>query len=151
MRVAAAHNDVDSLRCERRSSFGKDVMQRFAIMFRVRPGTEDKVRELLANYAPPNHVAEDGTRLLSTSVFMKDGVVVRVIEIDGDVAGLARHISSEQAIQTVERELDKYLVEEDRRDPTTPEGARAFFARAMMENVTTRFAAAHPFAEAQNR
>lgn len=113
-------------------------MQRFAIMFRVRPGTEEKVRDLLANYAPPNLAAADGTRLVSTSVFMKDNLVIRMIEIDGDLRGLIRHISSEPSIQAVERELDKYLVDEDRRDASTPDGARQFFQRAMMEHVTTR-------------
>ncbi|GIG92067.1 SchA/CurD-like domain-containing protein [Plantactinospora endophytica] len=119
-------------------------MQRFAIMFRVRPGTEDRVRELLANYAPPAQVAPDGTRLLSTSVFMKDGLVIRMIEIDGSLPGLMAHIAREPGIQAVERELDNYLVEEDKRDASTPEGARAFFQKAMMEHVTTRVSAARP-------
>jgi hypothetical protein len=116
-------------------------MQRFAIMFRVRAGTEEKVRDLLANYPPPSQVAADGTRLLSTSVFMKDGLVVRMIEIDGELPGLIRHISADPSIQNVERQLAEYLVDEDRRDASTPEGARAFFKRALMQHVTTRVAA----------
>jgi hypothetical protein len=68
-------------------------MPRLAIMFRVRPGTEDKVRELLANYPAPKWTAADGTRLVSTSVFMKDGIVVRMIDIDGNVPGLVAHIA----------------------------------------------------------
>ena len=115
-------------------------MQRLALMFRIKPGTEDAVRDLLANYARPNGVSADGTRLVSTSVFMKDGIVVRVIEIDGTLQGLTAHLSQEPSIQAVEAELDKYLVEEDRRDASTPAGARAFFGRAMMEHVTTRVA-----------
>lgn len=115
-------------------------MRRFAIMFRVRPGTEDKVRDLLANYAPPRLTTSDGTKLLSTSVFMKDNIVVRVVEIDGEISGLVRHIASDPNTQAIERELDQYLVEEDRRDASTPEKARAFFARALMEHVTTRVA-----------
>ena len=116
-------------------------MQRFAIMFRVRPGTEDRVRDLLASYAPPRLTASDGTKLLSTSVFMKDNIVVRVVEIDGEISGLARHIASDPNTQAVERELAQYLVREDQRDASTPEAARAFFARALMQHVTTRFAA----------
>ncbi|WP_433429278.1 SchA/CurD-like domain-containing protein [Nonomuraea sp. CA-141351] len=115
-------------------------MQRYAVMFRVKPGTEDKVKDLLANYSRPGWVAPDGTRLMSTSVFMKDGLVVRMIEIEGNLPGLMRHLSQEPSIQRVEAELDKYLVEEDRRDASTPEGAREFFLRAMMETVTTRVA-----------
>jgi SchA/CurD like domain len=119
-------------------------MQRIALMFRVKPGTEDKVRELLANYSRPSHQAADGTRLLSSSVFMKDGVIVRISEIDGDVAGLAAHLSQESAIQSVEAELDKYLVDEDRRDASSPDGARAFFRQAMMEHIVTRVAGQEP-------
>jgi hypothetical protein len=117
-------------------------MDRYAIMFRVQPGTEDKVKELLANYPPPTRVTPDGTRLVSTSVFMKDGLVIRMIEIDGKLPSLMAHISQEPAIQKVEEELHRYLVEEDRRDASTPEGARDFFRRAMMEHVTTRRAEA---------
>jgi quinol monooxygenase YgiN len=119
-------------------------MQRFALMFRIKPGTEDRVRDLLANYARPNGVAADGTRLLSTSVFMKDRLVVRMIEIDGSLPGLAAHMSQEPNIQAVEAELDTYLVDEDRRDASTPEGARDFFRKAMMEHVTTRVAVPGP-------
>jgi len=116
-------------------------MQRVAITFRVRPGTEEIVKDLLSNYPPPEHVADDGTRLVSTSVFMKDGRVVRMMEIDGELIGLIKHISQQPSIQQVERELDKYVVDEDRRDFNSPGGARAFFQRALMETVMTRYGA----------
>ncbi|MGK5552508.1 SchA/CurD-like domain-containing protein [Actinomadura kijaniata] len=115
-------------------------MQRLAVMFRVRPGTEDKVRELLSGYEPPRQLDDGENRLVSTSVFMKDGLVVRMIEIEGELPALMRHLSRDPSIQRVERELDRYLVEEDRRDMSSPEGARDFFLRAMMETVTTRIA-----------
>jgi hypothetical protein len=118
----------------------EDSVERFAVMFRVRQGTEETVRNLLASYPPPARVTPDGTRLLSTSVFMKDGLVIRMIEIEGNLPELIKHIASEPSIQNVERELDKYLVEEDKRDASTPEGARDFFRRALMEHVTTRVA-----------
>lgn len=116
-------------------------MPRLAITFRIRPGTEDKVRELLANYPAPNWQTADGARLVSTSVFMKDNVVVRMIEVDGEIPSLIRHIAQEPNIQNVERELDQYVVEEDRRDFSSPAGAREFFRKAMMQHVTTRIAA----------
>ena len=116
------------------------MRHRIAVMFRVKPGTEDKVRDLLANYPPPTRVTPDGTRLVSTSVFMKDGLVVRMIEIDGNLPSLMGHIAQDPSIQRVEAELDGYLVEEDRRNANTPEGAREFFRRAMMEHITTRIA-----------
>jgi hypothetical protein len=115
-------------------------MPRLAITFRIRPGTEEKVRELLANYPAPSWQTADGARLVSTSVFMKDQVVVRMIEVDGAIPSLIRHIAQEPNIQNVERELDQYVVDEDRRDFSAPGGARDFFRKAMMEHVTTRIA-----------
>ncbi|REE97584.1 SchA/CurD-like domain-containing protein [Thermomonospora umbrina] len=115
-------------------------MERMAIIFRIRPGTEDRVRELLTNYEPPQQITDGETRLLSTSVFMKGRLVVRVIEYEGRLGALIRHVSQDPSIQRVERELDHYLVEEDRRDMSDPEGAREFFRRATMETLTTRIA-----------
>ncbi|GAA3441449.1 SchA/CurD-like domain-containing protein [Planomonospora venezuelensis] len=115
-------------------------MQRYAIMFRIKPGSEEKVKTLLSGYAPPEWVTPDGTRLLSTSVFLKDGLLVRLIEIDGNLPSLMAHLATQPSVQQLERELDEHIVEEDRRDTGTPDGARAFFRRAMMEHVTTRVA-----------
>lgn len=113
-------------------------MQRHAIMFRVRPGTEDQVKELLANYEPPEWVTPDGARLLGTSIFVKDGLVVRMMEVDGPLPSIMAHLARQPSIQQLERDLDPFLAEP--RDLSTPEGARAFFGRAMMEHVTTRVA-----------
>ncbi|MUN38446.1 SchA/CurD-like domain-containing protein [Actinomadura litoris] len=111
-------------------------MERHAIMFRIKPGTEEAVKELLAGYAPPEWTAPDGTRLVSTSVFLKDDLVVRMIEIEGNLPGLMAHLSSQPEIQRVEREISQYLAEE--RDTSTPEGTRDFFINSLMRHVTTR-------------
>lgn len=114
-------------------------MQRFAITFRVKPESVDTVRELLANYEPPEWVTPDGTQLLGTSIFMKDDVVVRVMDIDGNLPSVMAHLAKQPSIQALERELDKHLAQP--RDISSPEGAKAFFGRAMMQHVTTRVAA----------
>jgi hypothetical protein len=113
-------------------------VQRYAVTFRVRPGTEEAVEKLLSSYDPPFPEVDDDTRLVSTSVFMKEGLVVRMIEIEGSLPKVMAHLSQEPVIQAVERELDGYLVEEDKRDMSTVEGTRAFFLNAMMKTVTTR-------------
>ncbi|MCH5670842.1 TcmI family type II polyketide cyclase [Streptomyces gilvus] len=113
-------------------------MQRYAVTFRVRPGTEEDVADLLASYDPPNPEIDAETRLLSTSVFMKDQQIVRMIEFEGDFRKVMAHLSQDPSIQYVERELDKYLVDEDRRDMSNPQGAKEFFTRALMRTVTTR-------------
>ncbi|MEU4403262.1 SchA/CurD-like domain-containing protein [Streptosporangium sp. NPDC023963] len=113
-------------------------MQRYAITFQIRPGAEAAVRELLSSYAPPEWETPDGTRLLSTSIFMKDTTVIRVIEIDGNLPSVMAHLSRQPGIQRLERELDAYLAVP--RDMSSPEGARSFFLSALMDHVTTRVA-----------
>jgi hypothetical protein len=114
------------------------VAQRFAVMFRIKPGSQEKVAELLAGYRPPEWTAPDGTRLLSTSVFMKDDLVVRLIELDGNLPGLMAHLAAQPTIRRVERDLAEHLVQQ--RDMSSPESARDFFLTAMMTHVTTRVA-----------
>ncbi|MEU8381353.1 SchA/CurD-like domain-containing protein [Streptosporangium sp. NPDC048865] len=113
-------------------------MQRYAITFQIRPGAEAAVRELLSSYAPPEWETSDGTRLLSTSIFMKGTTVVRVIEIDGNLPSVMAHLARQPSIQKLERELDGHLAVP--RDMGGPEGARSFFLSALMDHVTTRVA-----------
>ncbi|GAA3383112.1 SchA/CurD-like domain-containing protein [Cryptosporangium minutisporangium] len=113
-------------------------MQRHAITFRVKAESVDAVRELLANYEPPEWTAPDGTRLLGTSIFLKGDTVVRVMDIEGSLPSVMAHLAQQPSIQALERALDPHLAEP--RDLSTPEGARAFFGAAMMEHVTTRVA-----------
>ncbi|GAA4057962.1 MULTISPECIES: SchA/CurD-like domain-containing protein [Actinomadura] len=115
-----------------------DAMQRHAVMFRIKPGSQDAVRKLMSGYRAPRQLADGKSRLISTSVFMKDDIVVRMIEIEGDLPTLMRHLSQDPNIQKLERELERHLAE--KRDMSTPEGASEYFRKAMMETVTTRMA-----------
>ncbi|MFV0524984.1 MAG: SchA/CurD-like domain-containing protein [Acidimicrobiales bacterium] len=115
-------------------------MQRHAILFRIKPGSREAVRQLLSTYDPPRYETEDGTRLISTSIFMSGDTVVRMMEIDGALPSVMVHLAGEPSIQKLERDLDPHLLE--RRDMSTPDGARAFFRSAMMEHVVTRRAGA---------
>jgi hypothetical protein len=111
-------------------------MKRHALAFRVRPGTETAVAELLSGYAAPKLEIDEDTRLLGTTVFMKGDLVVRVMEIEGDIAKVAPHLAAQPEIQAVERELNQYLVEP--LDPTDPAARRTFMARRMMQTVLHR-------------
>lgn len=113
-------------------------MQRYALMYRIKPGSQAAVRKLLSEYEAPQQITDGAARLLGTSVFMKDDVVVRMIEIEGDLETVARHLSRQPSIQRLERELDRYVAE--KRDMSTPEGAREFFRKALMETLITRAA-----------
>jgi hypothetical protein len=111
-------------------------MARHALCFRIRPGTEEKVAALLANYTAPALEIDGNTRLLATTVFLKETLVVRLIEIEGDLGLVARHLSADPNIQRVERELSQYL--EEPYDTTDPQARRTFFTTRLMQQVTNR-------------
>jgi hypothetical protein len=113
----------------------------YAMMWAVKPDAIDQVKELFANYGRPDHVVkdEDGNvrgMLLGTQVFMKDNLVVRVIEVEGDFVAVAQHMGRQPAIQELESALDDLVLEP--RDMSTPEGARDFFIKSAMECLIDR-------------
>lgn len=136
---------------------------RHAITFTVKPGSEPRAAELLANYASPKAQVDDATRLLRTTLFMHGNRVVRAVEVRGDLGNALRHVAAQPEVRAVEEALNPYL-EEDR-DLTDQTSARAFFARAALPAVEhaadpagagaegaaglTRYAFLHPVQAAQ--
>ena len=116
--------------------------QYWALMWKVKPGSEDAVAQLFENYGRPDYVIrdEDGNekgKLLSTWVFMKGNTIVRVVEIEGaSLPEVAVHMGKQPAIQELEQKLDEHLLEE--RDMSTPEGARKFFMESSMRCLLAR-------------
>ena len=114
----------------------------YALMWDIKPGSQDAVREL-ASYGRPDHTIRDddgnevGT-LLSTLVFMKDNHVIRVVETTDGVPlpVLARHMGRQPAIREPEDALDEHVAEP--RDMSTAEGAREFFIKSIMELLAAR-------------
>ena len=111
-------------------------MQRFALLFTVRPGTEEKVAEIFRTYGRPSVQASTDTRLVSTSVFMKDNIVVRVFDIEGQLEDAMAFLPQQEAIRKLEQELNPLL--EYPRDFANSDDAKRFFQRALMTRVTHR-------------
>ena len=119
------------------------MSQWVALMWGIKPESRDAVRELFHGYGRPDHTIKDddgnevGT-LLQTLVFMKDDQVIRVVETtDGvDLPTLAKHMGRQQAIRDLEDQLDPHIAET--RDMSTPDGAREFFVKSLMELLVTR-------------
>jgi hypothetical protein len=111
-------------------------MERFALLFTVRPGTEEKAAEIFKNYARPSVQASTQTSLISTSVFMKDNVIIRILDIEGSLDEAVTFLSQQPAIHKVEEELN--LILENPRDFTDPDVAKSFFQQALMTRVTHR-------------
>jgi heme-degrading monooxygenase HmoA len=110
-----------------------DGVTRHALTFTVKPGSESKVAEILAGYAPPEARVDDTTRLCRTTLFMHGNRVVRAVEVQGDLLAALRHVSRQPEVRAVEEALNPHL--EQSRDLTDPESARAFFTRAAMPAV----------------
>jgi hypothetical protein len=113
-------------------------LDRYALYFTCKPGTEEKVAKIFEEYDRPVHYIDEDTRLVSTTIFMHGNKIVRVLDVEGDLVKVIRHLSQQPAIQAVEEQLTPYLEEE--RDMSTPESAREFFMKAMMTRVTHRVA-----------
>src|SRR5262245_32386703 len=117
------------------------MSQHWAVIWTVKPGTEQAVEELFKNYGTPEHVFrdEDGTeqgRLIATQVYMKDTTVVRVMEFEGDHQALIKHLQQQPVVRDLETQLDQYL--ETPRDMSTPESARKFFMSTAMRCLLAR-------------
>ena len=114
----------------------------WALMWDIKPGSEEAVAELFQNYGKPDYVVRDEEgnekgRLISTLVFMKGSTVVRVMEIEGaSFPEVAAHMGKQPAVRELEDKLDEHLAEP--RDMSTPEGAREFFMNSMMRPLLAR-------------
>lgn len=113
----------------------------FAITWKVKPGSEEAIRQMFANYGRPAHEIKDEEgnvvgKLISTQVFMKGTTLVRALEFEGNFMDVAPHLGRQPAIRALEDEMDQHLATP--RDMSTPEGARKYFMEAAMETLITR-------------
>ena len=115
--------------------------QFWALLWTIKPGSEKAVEDAFLSYGRPDHVVRDDEgnekgRLLATQVFMKDNVIVRVIEFEGSILDVAPHMGRQAAIRELEEKLDPHISEA--RDMSTPEGAREFFMSTTMRCLIDR-------------
>ena len=113
----------------------------FALLYKLKPGSEDDVAELFRQTGRPDHIVrdEDGNetgRLLTTMAFVGSETAVRVIEVEGDFMAVARHVSSQEEVRDFESKIEPHLSEP--RDLGSPEGAQAFFRKRGLRNVLLR-------------
>lgn len=111
-----------------------------AITYRVKPGREDEIAEIFANFQrvdTPEFHDDDGEqagRLLGTAVFIKDDVMVRVIHYEGDFRAIARHMARQRGVHLIEEQLAHHLAQP--RDTSTPQGFSEYFRNATMRCVS---------------
>lgn len=110
---------------------------RHALTFTVKPGSESKVAELLADHKSPETRIDGVTRLHRTSLFMHGNRVVRAMEVEGDLLATLCHVARQPEAQAVEDAINPYV--EQGPDLTDADSARVFFTRAAlpaMQHVT---------------
>ncbi|HEX8780806.1 MAG TPA: SchA/CurD-like domain-containing protein [Nocardioides sp.] len=111
-----------------------------ALTFRVKPGHDDEIAEIFARQqrVDSSGLRDDGGeesgRLLGTAVFIKDGLIVRIIHYEGDLADVARKMADQGNVQCLERSLAPYLTQD--RDTSTAAGFAEHFRSATMRCVT---------------
>ncbi|SER90570.1 SchA/CurD like domain-containing protein [Lentzea xinjiangensis] len=107
-------------------------MDRYALTFPVRAGSEAVVAEILSGYAALAVCRpETGWALLErTSDFMAGRVVVRVVDITCPPSDAVRHLAGQPQIQAMEQRLRPHLVHDH--DLTDEASFRRFLATAVM-------------------
>jgi SchA/CurD like domain len=111
-----------------------------AITYDIKAGHEDEVAEVFGNFQRPKSAvvpSENGKpdgRLLATAVFIRDGLLVRFIEFEGDLEAVARHMAAQPGVQEVERKLKPFL--NSPRHTDTVEGFVENFKSCMLRSIT---------------
>lgn len=108
----------------------KPEVMRCALSFEVKPGSEVEVARILSGYESPDPHVDATTSLRRTSVFMRGNVVVRAVEIQGDMRAALQHVARQPQVREAEQALNPHLMEP--RDLDDPEAARAFFMRSSL-------------------
>jgi hypothetical protein len=113
----------------------------WALMWHVKPGSEEAVQELFKSYQSPDPIVKDEQgnekgKLLRTVVFMKGQTIVRAVEIEGALPEVAAHLGRQPEIQDLEEKLDPHLAQP--RDMSDPEGARKFFIESIMQTLVVK-------------
>lgn len=112
-----------------------------AVTWTVLPDCEDELAELFASYPRPefeirNEQGERVGRLLSTAVFFKDNRIVRVIEYEGELRDVMRHMAGQRSVRELEEKLAKYV--DVPRDTSSPDAFRQFFLANSMRCLVAR-------------
>jgi len=108
-----------------------------AITYDIEAGHEDEVAEVFSNFrrpASPTVPGRSDTSIKATAVFIRDGLLVRFIEYEGDLEAVARYMAAQPGVQEVERKLKPFLSKP--RDTGTVDGFVRTFQRSLLRSVT---------------
>ncbi|NUK81098.1 SchA/CurD [Streptomyces lunaelactis] len=107
-----------------------------AITYDIKAGYEKEITEIYTGFrrvgspVVKGDGGEETARILATAVFIRDDTMVRVIEYQGDLKAIARHMAVQPGVREVEERLDPYLTRPRATD--TVEGFIATFERSLL-------------------
>ncbi len=110
-----------------------------AITYDIKPGYEEELAEIFGSFRRVRsdrvrtEDGEEAGRILATAVFIRDDTLVRVIEYQGDLDAVARHMASQPGVREVEQRLKPYLTRP--RETDTVEGFVATFKRSLLRTL----------------
>ena len=111
-----------------------------AITYDIVGGNEDEVAAVFDNYKRPASSViqgadgEPAARILATALFIRDSLLVRFIEYEGDLEAVARFMAVQPGVQEVERKLAPYL--DSPRDTGTVDGFIETFKASTLRCIT---------------
>jgi len=119
-----------------------------AITYDIKAGHEDEVAEVFSNFRRPTSAVVPGgegeraARIIATAVFIRDSLLVRFIEYEGDLDAVAWFMATQPGVREVERKLAPFL--RIPRDTGTPEGFVRTFKSSLLRSVSQLSGARSP-------
>src|SRR3954470_17838482 len=110
----------------------------FALLYKITPGSEEEGGRLFreTGLAEPVVRNDDGEivgQLITNLVFAGNGHACRVVEFEGELRWVGKHMGGQKVIQDFERDVDQYV--EVERDMSDLPGRMAFYREAGMRHV----------------
>jgi len=108
-----------------------------AISYDILPGHEKEIEEIFSGFrrvTGANVPGDSSTRILGTALFIRDDLMVRFIDYEGDLDAVARHMAGQPGVQEIERKLAPYL--SNPRDTGTTDGFLATFQRSLLRCIS---------------
>ncbi|MEW9547185.1 SchA/CurD-like domain-containing protein [Nonomuraea sp. NPDC050783] len=110
-----------------------------AISYKIKPGYEDEIAQIFAEFQRPDspilhdEEGEETGVILATGLFIAGDRMFRVIQYEGDLNDVARHMAVQAGVREAERRLQPYLAEP--RDTETVEGFLRYFRNSTMRCI----------------
>ena len=123
-----------------------------AISYRIHPGHEDEIAEIFspANFrraSSPIMRNEAGAvvgKIIGTGLFVAGDTMVRVIQYDGTLPDVARHMARQTGVREAEERIAPYLAVP--RDTSTVDGFLRYFRASTMRCPVQEIIEDHPLA-----